>query len=400
MTNPATNTAEHLDRFLAGRGDELVAFRRHLHAHPELSWEEHRTSAAIRERLEQAGLHPEGLETDTGLSVDLGRDGDGPTVLLRADIDALPLDDEKDVPYRSISEGVCHACGHDVHTAAALGATLALAPLMGERRGRVRILFQPAEEAIPGGARALYDTAVMDGVDVVYALHCDPGLAVGQVGLKSGPITSAADRVTIRLKGPGGHTARPHLSVDLLAIVGRIITELPAGLARLTDSRDGASLVFGAVEAGHAANVIPTHAELRGTLRVRGRETWDAAAPIIERLVAAAAEPYGAAWEIDHVRGSPPVDNDADAVAVLHNAVTAALGVDAVATTAQSVGNEDFSWLLERAPGAYARLGVQPIGATARLELHAGAFDVDEACIGVGVRVLTHAALAALDSPR
>jgi amidohydrolase len=365
-----------------------------------LSWEEHRTSAAIRERLEQAGLHPEGLETDTGLSVDLGRDGDGPTVLLRADIDALPLDDEKDVPYRSINEGVCHACGHDVHTAAALGATLALAPLMGERRGRVRILFQPAEEAIPGGARALYDTAVMDGVDVVYALHCDPGLAVGQVGLKSGPITSAADRVTIRLKGPGGHTARPHLSVDLLAIVGRIITELPAGLARLTDSRDGASLVFGAVEAGHAANVIPTHAELRGTLRVRGRETWDAAAPIIERLVAAAAEPYGAAWEIDHVRGSPPVDNDADAVAVLHNAVTAALGVDAVATTAQSVGNEDFSWLLERAPGAYVRLGVQPIGATARLDLHAGAFDVDEACIGVGVRVLTHAALAALDSPR
>ena len=203
---------------MAAEGDDLIAFRRELHAHPELSWEEHRTSAAIRERLERAGLTPRGLTTDTGLSVDLGTGGDGPTVLLRADIDALPLDDEKDVPYRSTVDGVCHACGHDVHTTAVLGAALALAPLMQERPGRVRVLFQPAEEAIPGGASVLYDTPVMDDVDVVYALHCDPGLPVGQVGLKSGPITSAADRVIIRLKGPGGHTARPHLSVDLLAI--------------------------------------------------------------------------------------------------------------------------------------------------------------------------------------
>jgi amidohydrolase len=395
-----TDTAGRLDDFLAAEGDGLVAFRRHLHMHPELSWEEHRTTAAIRARLERAGLTPDVLTTDTGLLVELGAGGDGPTVLLRADIDALPLDDEKDVPYRSTNDGVCHACGHDVHTTAALGAALALEPLLRDRPGRVRVLFQPAEEAIPGGASFLYDTAVMDDVDLVYALHCDPGLPAGQVGLKAGPITSAADRVTIRLKGPGGHTARPHLSVDLLAIAGRIITELPAGLARLTDSRHGASLVFGAVEAGHAANVIPTHAELRGTLRVRGRETWDAAAPIIERLVAAAAEPYGAAWEVDHVRGSPPVDNDMEAVAVLESAVTDALGAEALAPTTQSVGNEDFSWLLERAPGAYARLGVQPPGATTRLDLHAGAFDVDEACIAVGVRVLTHAALAALDARR
>ena len=395
-----TEIDARIDDFLRAEGDELIAFRRHLHVQPELSWEEFATTAAIRARLEQAGLAPVALETETGLSVDLGDPTAGPTVMLRADIDALPLDDEKDVPYRSAVHGVCHACGHDVHTTAVLGAALALAPLMRMRPGCVRVLFQPAEEAIPGGASFLYDTPVMDGVDVVYALHCDPGLPVGQVGLKSGPITSAADRVTIRLKGPGGHTARPHLSVDLLAIVGRIITELPAGLARLTDSRHGASLVFGAVEAGQAANVIPTHAELRATLRVRGRETWDAAAPIIERLVAAAAEPYGAAWEVEHVRGSPPVENDVDAVTLLEESVVAALGADALVSTAQSVGNEDFSWLLERAPGAYARLGVQPPGATTELDLHAGAFDVDEACIGIGVKVLTHAALAAVDAHR
>jgi amidohydrolase len=393
-----TDPASRLREYLAAEGDGLIAFRRDLHAHPELSWEERRTTATIRARLEDAGLEPRRLTTETGLSVDLEGVGEGPTVLLRADIDALPLQDEKQVPYRSTEPGVCHACGHDVHTTVVLGATLALAPLMSDRPGRVRVLFQPAEEAIPGGASFLYDTGVMDGVDTVYAMHCDPSLPVGHVGLKAGPITSAADRVTIRLTGPGGHTARPHMSVDLLAIAGRILTELPAGLARLTDSRHGASLVFGAVEAGHAANVIPTHAELRGTLRVRGRETWDAAAPIIEKLVAAAAEPFGASWEVDHVRGSPPVENDAGAVGVLEQAVTEALGAEAAVPTAQSVGNEDFSWLLEKVPGAYARLGVQPSGATTSVDLHASTFDVDEACIGVGVRVLTHAALGALDA--
>jgi amidohydrolase len=392
-----TDPTDRLSRFLADEGDGLVAFRRELHAHPELSWEEYRTTEVIQARLAADGLAPQRLTTETGLAVDLEGAGDGPTVLLRADIDALPLADEKDVPYRSTVPGVCHACGHDVHTTVVLGAALALAPLVADRPGRVRVLFQPAEEAIPGGASFLHDTGVMDDVDVVYALHCDPSLAVGLVGLKSGPITSAADRVTIRLSGPGGHTARPHLSVDLLAIAGRILTEVPSGLARLTDSRHGASLVFGAVESGQAANVIPTHAELRGTLRVRGRETWDVAAPLIERLVAAAAEPYGASWEVDHIRGSPPVENDAGAVAVLERAVTDALGAEAAVPTAQSVGNEDFSWLLEKVPGAYARLGVRPIGAASDVDLHASTFDVDEACIGVGVRVLTHAALAALD---
>jgi amidohydrolase len=204
--------------------------------------------------------------------------------------------------------------------------------------------------------------------------------------------------VTIHLKGPGGHTARPHLTADLVSVAGRVITEVPAGLNRLTDSRDGATLVFGSVEAGHAANVIPTTAVIRGTLRVRGRETWVAAPGLIERLVEAEADVYGAAWEIEHVRGSPPVDNDGHAMEVLEGAVVAALGADAVTHTAQSVGNEDFSWFLERAPGAYARLGVRHPDAPGRLDLHAGAFDVDEDCIGVGVGVLAHAALAALDA--
>ena len=386
-----------LDELLGEHDEELVAFRRRLHEHPELSWEEHETTAALRERLELAGVVTHALSTPTGLRADLGG-GDGPIVLLRADIDALPIQDEKAVAYRSTVDGVCHACGHDVHTAVVLGAGLVLQRLLGDGGGRVRLLFQPAEEAMPGGAEALHRTDVMDDVAVAFALHCDPGLEVGRVGLRAGPITSAADRVVIRLHGPGGHTARPHLTSDLVFILGRLITDLPTALAKLTDARDALTMVFGRVEAGHAANVIPTHAELYGTLRVRGRDTWDAVQPMVAELVSSIVTPLGATYELDYLRGSPPVDNDPQAVAVLRAAVTAGLGSAAVAAAAQSVGNEDFSWLLERAPGAYGRLGVRRPDATAITDLHAGGFDVDEGCIAVGVRVLVHAALTALDT--
>ena len=395
MTSSATAT---LEAFLDAHGEELVAFRRRLHAHPELSWAEHETTAAVRARLEVAGAAVAPLATETGLQVDLG-EGPGPTILLRADIDALPLDDQKEVPYRSTVPGVCHACGHDVHTTILLGAGLALQQILGpEHPGRVRLLFQPAEESMPGGAGALYRTAVLDDVDVAYALHCDPSLEVGQVGLRSGPITSAADRVVIRLSGPGGHTARPHLTSDLVHIAGRLITDLPAGLTKLTDSRDAVTMVFGQVHAGHAPNVIPTRAELAGTLRVRGRASWDSVQEIVESLVEATITPFGAAYELDYQRGSPPVDNDPQATAVLRAATHAALGREAGVPTQQSVGNEDFSWLLERVPGAYGRLGVRPVGAPRWADLHAGGFDIDEGAIPAGVRLLVHTALEALSA--
>ena len=395
MTSSATAT---LDAFLDAHGEELVAFRRRLHAHPELSWAEHETTAAVRARLEVAGAAVAPLATETGLQVDLG-DGPGPTILLRADIDALPLDDQKEVPYRSTVPGVCHACGHDVHTTILLGAGLALQQILGpEHPGRVRLLFQPAEESMPGGAEALHRTAVLDDVDVAYALHCDPSLEVGQVGLRSGLITSAADRVVIRLSGPGGHTARPHLTSDLVHIAGRLITDLPAGLTKLTDSRDAVTMVFGQVHAGHAPNVIPTRAELAGTLRVRGRASWDSVQEIVESLVEATITPFGATYELDYQRGSPPVDNDPQATAVLRAATHAALGREAGVPTQQSVGNEDFSWLLERVPGAYGRLGVRPVGAPRWADLHAGGFDIDEGAIPAGVRLLVHTALEALSA--
>lgn len=396
MTDDSLDT--QVDRFLTGHEEELIAFRRQLHAHPELSWQEHETTALVNSRLSVAGLAPGPLATETGLVLDLGDPSGGPTVALRADLDALPLDDEKDVPYRSTVPGVCHACGHDVHTAILLGTALALADILPASGvgGRVRLLFQPAEEAMPGGADLLARTSVIDDVDVIYALHCDPSLDVGLVGMRVGPITAAADRILIRLHGPGGHTARPHLTADLIHIAGRIIGDLPAGFAKLSDLRDAPTLVFGSVQSGHAANVIPSSAVLMATLRTQGRETWDEAPVVIERLLASIVAPFGATYELDYQRGSPPTENDERATEVFRDAARLALGPEAVVPTAQSVGNEDFSWFLEKVPGSYARLGVRPRGATKALDIHASTFDVDESAIAVGVRLLTRTAMAAL----
>jgi amidohydrolase len=380
--------------FLAGHTDELVAVRRHLHSHPELGNHERETAALLARRLTAAGLEPRLLTTGTGLVCDIGT-GDGPVVALRADLDALPLPDDKPVSYRSTVPGVCHACGHDVHTTMVLGAGLALQRHAAELPGRVRLVFQPAEELTPGGALQMIAEGGLDDVRAIFALHCDPRLETGKVGVRSGPITAAADQVEIRLTGPGGHTARPHLTADLVYVAARVITDLPAGLSRLVDPRSGLALVFGAVQAGVAANAIPECAVIRGTLRVLQREAWEQAPDLIERLLEATAGPLGAKWELSYQRGVPPVVNEAFATALLSQAAVKALGVDHVVPTDQSLGGEDFAWYLDHVPGSMARLGTMRDGP--KVDLHAGSFDVDERAIGVGVRILVQTALDALD---
>src|SRR6266568_9322244 len=240
-----------LDAFLSAHLDELVALRRDLHAHPELGYHEHRTTRLVARRLTAAGLRPATLPKGTGLIVDVGDAGAGPVVALRADLDALPVADEKRVPYRSTVRNTCHACGHDAHTAILVGTGLYLTRLAasGELPGRVRLVFQPAEE-VPGGALDVLAAGGIASVDRIFALHCDPRLDVGKIGTRSGPITAACDKITVRVTGPGGHTARPHLTADLVYALGKIITELPAALSRRVDPRSSLSLVWGKVSAG------------------------------------------------------------------------------------------------------------------------------------------------------
>jgi amidohydrolase len=235
----------------------------------------------------------------------------------------------------------------------------------------------------------------MDGVDRIFALHCDPRLEVGHVGTRVGPITSACDMLEIRLSSPGGHTARPHLTADLVSALGLLITQLPLLLTRQVDPRSGTVLVWGAVQAGEAANAIPQSGVLRGTLRTADHATWEALEDIVSSLVGQLLAPTGAAYTLTHVRGVPPVVNEEVSTQMLADAAVAVLGPDAARGTEQSSGGEDFAWYLEHVPGAMARLGVWP-GHGPMLDLHQSTFDLDERAIPFGVRVLARAALAAL----
>ncbi|MGR6972296.1 amidohydrolase [Streptomyces sp. NPDC003758] len=376
---------------------ELVAFRRDLHMHPELGHQEFRTTAAIKARLEQAGLTPRVLDTGTGLVCDIGDpDGVRPMLALRADIDALPIPDTKtDCAYRSTVPDRAHACGHDVHTTVVLGAGLVLAEL--HREGRlprpVRLVFQAAEEVLPGGAADAIESGVLEGVGRIIAVHCDPKVDAGRIGLRHGPITSACDRLEVALDGPGGHTARPHLTTDLVLAAARVAAEVPGMVARRVDARSGLSVTWGRIESGHACNVIPQHAEISGTVRCLDLDAWRQAPDLVHAAVDEIANQYKAKPEINYVRGVPPVVNEAGATELLRDAMTARRGAHSVEDTEQSLGGEDFSWYLEKVPGAMARLGVRRPGDRVVRDLHQGDFDADEHAITVGVELFTAAAL-------
>ncbi|MCW1096071.1 M20 family metallopeptidase [Streptomyces tendae] len=382
---------------------ELVAFRRDLHMHPELGNQEFRTTAAIKERLERAGLKPRVLPIGTGLVCDIGTGTDsgqwsgGPRMLaLRADIDALPIPDTKsECAYRSQVPDRAHACGHDVHTTVVLGTGLVLAALheQGLLPRPVRLVFQPAEEVLPGGAADAIEGGALDGVRRILAVHCDPRVDAGKIGLRVGPITSACDRLEIALNGPGGHTARPHLTTDLVTAAARVVTDVPPLVARRVDSRSGLALTWGRIESGHAPNVIPQHAELAGTVRCLDLDAWRQAPDLVMGAIDEIADLYRAKSEITYVRGVPPVVNEVTSTELLQAAMVARRGTDAVEGTEQSLGGEDFSWYLEHVPGAMARLGVRPPGERTVRDLHQGDFDVDEHAITVGVEMFTAAAL-------
>ncbi|WP_406354935.1 amidohydrolase [Streptomyces sp. NBC_00658] len=376
---------------------ELVAFRRDLHMHPELGNHEFRTTAALKARLELAGLEPRVLAIGTGLICDIGDwDGVRPLLALRADIDALPIPDTKaDCAYRSTVPDRAHACGHDVHTSVVLGAGLVLAEL--HREGRlprpVRLIFQPAEEVLPGGAPDAIESGVLEGVGRIIGVHCDPKVDAGRIGLRHGAITSACDRLEVALDGAGGHTARPHLTTDLVTAAARVATDVPGLVARRTDARSGLAVTWGRIESGHACNVIPNHAELSGTVRCLDLATWRAAPDLVHAAIDEIANMYRAKSEINYIRGVPPVVNDPVVTDLLRDAMTARRGVHSIEDTEQSLGGEDFSWYLEHVPGAMARLGVRTPGERAPRDLHQGDFDADESAITVGVELFTAAAL-------
>jgi amidohydrolase len=391
-----------IDSWLREHVEGLVAFRRQLHAHPELSGEEAATTEFISERLSLAGIPARRLSSGTGLIADLlpntgvlsETDGSRSAVLaIRSDIDALAMDDEKDVPYRSQVPGVAHACGHDVHTAIGLGTALYFAHHRDDLPGPLRILFQPAEERVPGGALDVLRDGGLDGVGAVVGVHCEPKMEVGRIGLRSGPISSAADMVCISLHGPGGHTARPELTADLITIGARIVAEVPALVAAQLPDPTQVRVVFGAIHGGDAANVIPARLDLRAAVRSPVAEVWERLPQLVTRAVdtvmeSAGIEGTGAIHEVDYTHGVPPVVNDAEVTDTVRRAARTEFGEAALYEAVQSWGGDDFAWLSREVPASYVRLGVHDPATTERVDLHAGHFDVDERAIGLGVRLM------------
>lgn len=383
-----------LDGWLGENIVDLLAWRRHIHAHPELSRGEYVTTELIAGLLHSIGLTPNVLPGGTGVICDIGDGTGGPCVALRADIDALPLTERSGLPFASTEDRISHACGHDIHTAALLGAAHALA-CAPELPGTVRLIFQPAEEVMPGGALDVISAGGLHGVDRIFGLHCSPRIEAGKVGTLSGPITSATDMLELRFVSPGGHTSRPHLTADLVHALGTLATGLPSALSRRVDPRSGTVLVWGAAHAGEAANAVPSEGLLRGTLRTGEHQIWRELEPLVAELVPALAAPTGVSVELEHHRGVPPVVNDEVSTTMLRQAVRRAVGEDGLVGTQQSSGGEDFAWYLEHVPGSYARLGVSS-GGEPQGDIHQPTFLADERALPVAVRVLVNAALAAM----
>lgn len=399
---PGSAVADRIRALVEERLDELLTFRRDLHAHPEVAHTEVRTTALVADRLRAAGLAPRPL-AGTGLVCDIGPgvvETGRKRVALRADLDALPVPDTCGEAWHSTVAGVSHACGHDVHTTVVLGAGLVLAELartQGLPAG-VRLIFQAAEEVQPGGAIAAVDAGAMDGVAHVFALHCDPRVDAGRIGSRPGPITAASDPVAVTLTGEGGHTSRPHLTGDVVFALGQVITQVPAVLGRRLDPRAGVNLTWGHVHAGSAGNAIPSSGTVRGTLRCLEPRAWEEAGAVLREAVEHVVAPYRVEVDIQHVRGVPPVENEPHATRLLEAAARDVLGADAVEATEQSLGGEDFAWLLTRAPGAMGRLGTRVPGGRS-YDLHRGDFTVDEAAVAAGARVLARVALLAGEHP-
>ena len=367
---------------------EALELRRRLHQIPEPSYQEHETTRTISEALENQGLKPQGRLPKTGLWVDTGAKS---AIAFRADIDALPIDEPRENIPVSQNPGWMHACGHDAHAAIAFGIAVVINSLELERG--VRFIFQPAEEGFPGGAVELVGEGLLDGLSAILAFHVDPTVEAGKVGARTGAITASADKFGIVLTGPGGHTARPHQTVDLIDAAARIVVDLPAALRSTIDARRPLTIAFGTIHGGSTENVIPTRIELKGTARTLDRQLWDQLPTIMDKTLSNLVAVSGASYELSYQQAIPPVINDARVVAHAVDGIEDALGKESVVPTPTSMGGEDFANYLDVVPGALLRLGA----AKGRGDLHSSAFLLDESAISHGIKAGVGALLSLLD---
>lgn len=393
MTTP-TPTADPIHHAAQALLEETVAQRRDFHRHPEIAFEEVRTSGIIADKLEALGLEVRRNVGRTGVVAVLDTGKPGHTVLARADIDALPIHDEKETPYRSQVAGKMHACGHDGHAA----VLLSVAKLLTERRnhltGRVVFVFQPAEEIV-GGAKAMLEDGALSGLepDAVIGLHLISDYPVGTVALRSGPAMAATGSFRMRIKGFGGHAAKPHECVDPVVIAAQLVTALQSLASRETDPQDSAVVSVTSLHAGTAYNIIPEEVELKGTLRTFLPDTRERLVGRIETLSRGLVASLRGELELEWITDSPAVVNDPEMTARMRKVAAEVVGEERVLESAQTMGGDDMALFLQRAPGCYFFVGARNEALGADKPHHHPQFDLDEAALAVAVETLTKGVL-------
>ena len=374
-----------LSTWLKKNFNRIIEFRRWLHQHPEVGFNEYESSKYCRERMEDMGYEiVYNKNMKTGFFCEYGT-GSGPTLAFRCDLDALPIEEINTIDYCSKNKGVSHACGHDSHMANILGLAAYMAETKQEISGRLRFIFQPAEEIAPGGAVIMIKAGAIDGVDHIIAGHVLPSLSPKKIGIRYDSMAAYVERVEITLKGPGGHTSRPEKSVDLVWAQSHLIISLEESIRHHIDQREPVVLAFGQVEGGHTCNVLPSEIILQGTLRYLNvdlkeklHQVIDDSFKSVERLTDAKIT-----WRIPH--SSPGLKNDGDCTDLIIEAAQSALGAENVHMMKESsMGGEDFAYYLEEIPGAYFRIG--SFDGKIR-DIHTNDFDINEECMATAIKV-------------
>jgi amidohydrolase len=384
---------ESMYRRLTELYTEMVDLRRHFHMNPELSFQEVKTPATIAEYLTSLGI-----EVKTGVGgrgvVGLIRGGKpGKTVALRADFDALPINDEKDVPYKSQVPGVMHACGHDGHTATLLVAAKVLQEHRAELCGNVVLIHQFAEEVAPGGAKPMIEDGCLDGVDAIFGTHLSSSFPVGEIGYRSGPLMAAADKFTIRIKGKGGHGAAPQETIDPIAVGSVLVTNLQQIVSRRISPIKPAVVTVGSFHAGEAFNVIADTATIQGTVRTYDPDVQATIIEEMERIVRGTCDAARATYEFRYEKGYPAVINHQQETSLLVECAKQIVGADRVVEIEPMMGGEDFAYYLQKVPGTFFFTGARNAEKGANYPHHHPKFDIDERSMLIAAKTLVTVAV-------
>ena len=376
----------------------IVEFRHHLHEHPELSNHEAQTTALLQKILQESGLKITTYKEHYGLIAELIVDENKPFIALRADIDALPIQEQTLVNYSSETKGIMHACGHDAHTAILLGITLAFAKLAQPLNTNLRFIFQPAEEVLDAGAQQMIDSGALQNVKAIFALHAYPYLKTGSIGYKYGVMLASADMFSITIKGKSAHGARPHEGVDAILVTSMVVNSLNHIVSRQIDPLHPAVISLGTIEGGKAANVLCDNVTLKGTVRTVNHDIRQKIPEMMELTIKGICDSMHAGYEFDYTFGTPEVVNDKKMVDLLLNEAKEIIGAENCIDLEDPVmGGEDFGFYLEKIPGAFIRLGTCSKAGDDCFSQHNSRFNVDDHALIIGMKVLAATALRALD---